>query len=417
MPNIQHLVRYFQENILSKKPIYFLGLMTLFWAIYEGTVSFLAPLVITAHGFSATMMGIIVGTSSIAGALFDFIVCRIFKNTHYKKVFLIMFACCLIYPLILFKANSFLLYVAAMALWGVYFDLKNIGTFDYIGRFTKKDEHSSSFGLIQVFLSLGLLIAPIIVGALIANELDWKPFALAWIFLVISILFFVLLIFFTRKEPQIPEEHRKEHKRTTWSEIVLWGKIGRVLFPVLLLTLFLNFIDGFFWTVGPLFAESLEGVHELAGFFMTAYSLPALLVGWFVGYFTRRFGKKRTASLTLLIGSAIMSLIYFTHSPLMVLLTVFGASAFISMSWPAINGAYADYISETTKYEKEIAGLEDFYTNLGYVLGPMTAGFMADRLGNNGAFTFLGVCGIILAFYLFLHSKKHINVNKELKAN
>jgi len=415
MPHIRHFVRYLQENKLNKKPIYFLGLMTLFWAIYEGTVAFLTPLVISAHGFSATMMGIIIGTSAIAGALFDFIVCRIFKDTNYRKIFFIMFACCLIYPFILFKANSFVLFVAAMALWGIYYDLKNIGNFDYIGRFTKKEEHASSFGLIQVFLSLGFLVAPIMVGALIADGLNWKPFALAWIFLVIAFAFLGILIFFTRKEIQIQAEDRKKHVRTIWSEVLIWGKLGKILFPVLLLTFFLNLIDAFFWTIGPLFAESLKDVHELAGFFMTAYSLPALLVGWFVGYFTRRFGKKRTASLTLLIGSLILCLIYFAHTPIMIMLTIFCASSFISMSWPAINGAYADYISETEKYEKEIAGLEDFYTNIGYAIGPMSAGFLADRVGHNGTFTFLGVCGIILAFYLFLHSKKHININTELK--
>jgi len=416
MPTLKHLVKYFHENKTVQKPIYFLCLMILFWSIYDGAMSFLAPIVITNSGLTATMMGIVIGTSSIAGALFDFFVCRVFKNTHYRKVFMIMFACCLIYPVILFKANTFAIYVLAMAIWGVYFDLKNIGNFDYVGRFTQKAKHSDSFGLVQVFLSLGYLIAPIMVGAIIAETLDWKPFALAWIFLVISILFFGLLILFTHKEPTVSVDERKERKRSTWSEAKLWGQIGKILFPVLLLTLFLNLIDAFFWTVGPLFAESMQGMEKFAGFFMTAYSLPALLVGWFVGYFTRKFGKRRTAALTLLIGSIIMSLIYFAHAPIMIMLTIFCASLFISMSWPAINGAYADYISEASIYEEEIAGLEDFYTNIGYVIGPMSAGFLADRLGNGGTFSVLGICGVILAFYLLLHSKKHINVVKELKS-
>lgn len=374
----------------------------------------MAPLVITNSGLSTTMMGIIIGTSSITGAIFDFIVCRIFKNSHYKKVFFIMFALCLIYPLILFKANSFILYLIAMSIWGIYFDLKNIGNFDYVGRFTKKHEHSESFGLVQVFLSMGFLIAPILVGAIIAERLDWKPFIAAWIFLAIAFFFFLLLILFTRKKAEIPFEERHESRRSTWTEIGLWGEIGKILFPVLLLTLFLNFIDSFFWTVGPLFAESLEGMHKLAGFFMTAYSLPALLVGWFVGSLTKSFGKKRTASLTLFIGSLIMSLMYFTHTPIMILTLIFFSSIFISMSWPAINGAYADYISETAKYESEIAGLEDFYTNIGYVIGPISAGFLADKLGNSAAFSILGVLGVFVSLYLLSKAKKHININREL---
>lgn len=94
---------------------------------------------------------------------------------------------------------------------------------------------------------------------------------------------------------------------------------------------------------------------------------------------------------------------------------VFGASFFISMAWPAIQGAYADYISETPSHEKEIAGLQDFFTNIGYVLGPMSAGFIADNLGGQGAFSFLGVIGMGVAAILFLVTPRKINVNKELR--
>ncbi|MFA6410141.1 MAG: MFS transporter [Candidatus Buchananbacteria bacterium] len=414
MPSI-NFFRFIKDYSFKNQPLYLVCLMMLFWSIFDGIMSYVSPLIITSDGLSKTMMGIIIGTSSISGAIFDFLVCRIFKNTYYKRFFMFMFAVCLVYPLILFHAKTIFIYLIAMSLWGIYYDFKNIGNFDYISRYTGKDAHSQSFGLLQFFISIGYLIAPIMVGFILVENVTWKPFALAYIFLIVSITFFLVLILINKKNgiKEIKSEcHTSEN---AWSEMILWGRIGKILFPVLILMLFLNILDSFFWTIGPLLAESLAEIHQFAGFFMTAYSLPALLVGWTIGRITGKFGKKRTAFLSLIVGSFFLSLIYFIQNPVFVILDIFVSSIFTAMAWPAINGAFADYISETLVYEKEIEGIEDFYCNLGYVIGPMTAGFIADMLGNSGAFSLIGVCGMIIGLSLLIFAPKKINLKRELK--
>lgn len=406
---------YIKNYKARPKALYILGCMLLFWALFDGIISFMTPIIITNKGISETLMGIIIGTSSITGALFDFIICRLFKDTYYKRIFLVMFVICLVYPLILYKANIFIVYILAMALWGVYYDLKNVGNFDFIGRHTPKDKHAENFGLIQVFQAIGYLVAPIFVGFIIAEEFNYKPLVLAWVFLVMGFIFFLFLFFLPSKKALPAEKIAAEPaKRSIWSEINIWSRLGRILLPALILTLMLNFIDAFFWTIGPIFAESLMDIQKFSGFLMVAYSLPPLLVGWGIGFFVSRYGKKRTAFSSLAIGSLFLILIYFIASPILIITDIFLASFFISMSWPAINGAYADYISETTKYEKEIEGLEDFYTNLGYVIGPMMAGFVASTFGNAGAFSFIGAIGIIVAIVLIIVSPKKINVYSQL---
>jgi MFS family permease len=415
MPILRLLANYVKNYRTGKMALYIFSTMILFWAVYEGIISYMTPLIISENGISESMMGIIIGTSSIAGALFDFLACQIFKNTYYKRIFLIMFAICLIYPLILSQANSFMVYLLAMATWGVYFDLRNIGNFDFVGRHTSKSEHVSSFGVIQIFQSIGFLIAPILVGLLIADSFNYKPLIMAWIFLTISVLFFVIL--YSIKDKHLPEPETKYHERKkTWRGLLLnWEDIGRILFPVLILTMMLNFIDAFFWTIGPIFAESLTELKSFSGFFMTAYSLPSLLVGWLIGSLAKKYGKKRTAFVALFMGAIFLSMTYFIDNGILLIINIFAASFFISMSWPSINGAYADYISETPHYEKEITGLEDFFTNLGYVLGPITAGYIADYVGNRGAFSLLGISAIIIAIILIIVTPKKINVNKRLE--
>jgi MFS family permease len=356
------------------------------------------------------MVGLIIGSSSITGALFDFAICRIFKNTDFRRVFLTMFAICLIYPLLLWQSKTLWLFLLAMAIWGIYYDLHGFGIFDFIGRHTEKKDHSSNFGIIQIFQSLGVILAPLIVGFVIVDAIDWRAFSLGWIFLIVSFTFFLTLLIFMRKHrPTDGNLAYPPRRKNFFTELHLWKKLGKLLTPVLLLTFYLFFIDAFFWTLAPLYAEA-SSLGEFGGLFLTAYALPALIVGWFVGSLTKRFGKKRTAFVGLLLGSLILSSFSYLPNPILSIVIVFVASLFISMSMPAINAAYADYISEATQVEGEIEGLEDFAFNIGYVLGPISAGVLADTLGMKGAFSILGLLGVILAVILLVVTPKTITI-------
>lgn len=414
MPVLNDLLITSRVQSISKKPLYIVCLMIMFWALYEGVINYMTPLVITQSGFSKTMMGFIIGTSSIAGAIFDIIICKVFKNTYYKRLFMIMFLLCLFYPLLLSQANTLILFLIAMAIWGIYFDLKNIANLDFIGRYTEKTQHANSFGLIQIFQSVGLLISPILVSLLIVDDINNTPFILASVFLFVAIIFFVVLSYVSKKRGLHETIRHHIPRRTFKEELLTLKKIGHIIFPVLILTLFLNVIDAFFWTIGPLFAESLSEIHPFAGFFLFAYTLPPLIVGWFVGSFTHKYGKKRVAFSSLLLGSLLLTFMVVLQNPFIILLLTFLASLCITTSLPSINGAYADYISETPAYKEDIEGQQDFFTNIGYVIGPMMAGFLADTLGNAGAFSMLGVMGLIIASILLAHTPKSINVMKEL---
>lgn len=415
MPTIKHFIDHARQYGNKHKTLYVLALMVLFWATYDGIVTFIAPLIMTEGGLSGTQMGIIIGTSSISGAFFDFIACRIFKNMFFRRMFLIMFVLCFFYPLLLFQAHTFLIYLIAMTIWGVYYDLKNFGEFDFVARHMTPVEHSSGFGVLQVFTSLGYLLAPILAGLTIGEMIGWKPFLVSWIFLIISLIFFICLLVLTRhSKNEMTSPNMACRRINFFYEVTLWKKIGKTILPVLILTLLLNFIDAFFWTIGPLLAESFKDMRQFSGFFMTAYSLPILFVGWFVGSITAKYGKKKTAFTSLLIGSTLLTTLFLFKHFLPTIGIVFLSSIFISLAWPAINGAYADYIDETKNAEKEIEGLEDFFTNLGYIIGPILAGSLFDLIGSSAAFSTLGLFGAISAVVLLIITPKHIRIKVEI---
>jgi len=384
--------------------------MIFFWAVFDGIISFVTPLTITERGLSKTTMGLIYSSSSVFGAVFDFILSKFLKNTHYRRLFVLMFALCAAYPWLLWKANNVFLFVFCMAIWGLYYDVQNFGIFDFLSRKTKPEEHSSGFGIIGVFRSLGYLIAPILAGLLIGKVVGGKPFLFAFFFLVISFLFYLLLAKPAKTEKDEFEEQKAYKSVNLLAEFHLWEKIGKTLLPVLIFVMVLYIVDAFFWTIGPLYAENFPGFSGFSGLFMAMYTLPALLVGWFVGPISQRFGKKRTAFFSFLTCSVLLSTLFIWKSPFVILTIVFISSIIGSLAWPAIKGAFVDYITESYQYEKEIEGLCDFFTNLGYVFGPTLAGFLADKSGIGGAFSILGVIGIITTVFLIFHTPKKIKV-------
>ena len=153
----------------KNKRIYLFGIVILFFVIFDGIVSYTVPLITSENGLSTTLIGIIISSAAISGAFFDFTIYKIFKNPMFRRLFIVMFIASLTYILIIWKANSFWLYILAMVLWGFYYDLKNFGTLDFTCRYFPKEKSTSSFGTILVFQSLGYLLAPLIAGFLICG--------------------------------------------------------------------------------------------------------------------------------------------------------------------------------------------------------------------------------------------------------
>ncbi|NTV31329.1 MFS transporter [candidate division WWE3 bacterium] len=391
-------------------PVGLFAIVVLFWTIFDSIISYITPVLIDANGFSTLWVGIILGSSSMAGALFDFLICKFVKNIRFRPIFIVMFAICAFYPLILWRSHSVAMFLLAMALWGIYYDLYGFGTFSFISKYTKKDDHSLNFGLVQVFRSLGSILAPIIVGLVIVEAVDWRAISLSWVFLAISFAFFIvlMLIIFRRFEKNT-RETKSARRKSLLVEVHLWKKIGRKMMPVLVLSFFLYFTESFFWTLAPLYAETTR-LGEFGGLFLTMYMLPSLLVGWFIEPLTKKMGKKRVAITAVLIGSALLAPFYKMPDAITALIFVFIGSLFMSMALPAINAAYADYISESPQVEGEIESLEDFAFNLGYIIGPITAGFLADALSISRAFSALGYMGVGIALVLLIITPKHISV-------
>ncbi len=401
------------SNIASKnKLISTFGVMIIFLLLFDGILMYLLPLLITEHGFSKTLLGIIFSTAAISGAFFDFTIYKIFKTSFYRRLFIAMFAICALYIFIVWNANSFLLFILAMAMWGLYYDLKNFATLDFVSRYHTSKELSSKFGILQMFQSFGYLLAPLIAGFLIIDSVGWEPFVLALVFLLISILFFLLLLFEVRNKKQHTPSTENHLKRSILEDFNVLKKTGKLILPLLFLACFATVFDSFFMTLGPIVAEHLD-IEPFDGLFMVAYYIPLLIIGGFIGSITSKFGNKKTALLGLLLGSFILLSVSFFKNPVFVILIVFLSACFTCMMTPVIQTTYAHLIQKSPKLKKEVQELGDFSSNFGYILGPITAGIIADNLGALQTFSFLGGLGVIFAIILYIFIPEKISLKSK----
>ncbi len=397
----------------TDKKLFLVGLMIFFFVVFDGILMYLAPIIITGAGISASVMGLIIGSSSVAGLLFDLFLCRAFKDTNYRRMFLLMLLMATLYPLFLFGGTTITFYLVAMAVWGFYYDFYNIGTLDFVGRTTEPSRHASSFGVLRIFEGSGYLLAPLVASILLLYLHPGPRMLLALaVPLVISFCIYILVIFRNVGEKDQFERVERADALSFFEEMHLWKMLAKMLLPILLLTLTINVIDAAICTFGPLFSEQIGTSMGISGgAFMASYALPPLLVGWIVGVIARRLGMRRTAQGAIALGSLFLISIGFVTAPVLLIALVFIASFFLAIGWPSLNAIYTEQVNKTPEHSKEIETLQDLFTNFGDIAGPIAGGYMAEYLGFAGSFVALGVLGVLTALMLVL-ATAHDNIQQ-----
>ena len=401
MQKIFDVVRYAVEQ-----KFFPVGMMVFFFIIFDGTLMYLAPIVITDAGISESTMGIILGSSSIVGMAFDYFLYRMISHIHYRRIFLLMFAMALSFPMFLMGGNTVIIFLFAMAVWGIYYDLYNIGMMDMVERTSHPKEHAANFGIIKSFDALGYFLAPFFASTLLVFlNPGIEMFFVIMIPFLISFALYMNMVF-----NPIPERSKfdrfKEGLSTLFQKVFLKKKIALPIFP-LFITLFIYLVDTAVWTFGPIFSEQMGKENDmLGGVFMIAFAFPPVLIGYFVGNVVKRFGSVRTAQAAIGISSIIFLLIGLVSSPLLLVVMIFLASFFLALGIPSVNSIYTGYINKAGHRRKETETIQDFFTNVGTTTGPVIGGYAAECFGLSHAFSALGFLGILVFIFLLIFSPR-----------
>jgi MFS family permease len=372
-------------------PLIFICLYSVVESFGDAIMSYATPIYLEQILGNPKTMGLVFASSSLFGILADLLLGSLFRSQKYIFFMLGSAIIGICFPLIfLLLPPNIAFLILAMAIWGIYYEMIRFGRFKFIPRFFSKDNHALSWGLITIFSALAVTLSPIFASRILEQGFN-KVFIFAIPFYILSFLIILFFYFSKNKKNYIQTPtitFDTKHYQDIFGSVKSWKIFIKSLWLILLFIFIISVIDSAFWTIGALLSEQLKNYGP--GLLLFLYSAPSLFVGLFTARFGKPFGKKRAAFISGILSGIFMVFMGLSSKPLLLLTFTFISSLFISIAWPEIDAVMEDFVARVGKSSSDLVGVQGLSINLGYVLGPVFAGFIADYLGIRQTFAVLG---------------------------
>lgn len=359
----------------------------------DAIMAYYAPVFISEWVVSPLMMGLIISASSAFGLAADFLMSKSYPEKNY--LFFIKWAILggLSFPLFFLLPPRIPVMILAMAVWGIYYEFFLFGNFHAVKSLVDYRHHAFAWGTVSVFKSAAYLLGPV-VAILLLTQSSRGPLYGA---LTIHLIALFGLIVFTRAKGYRPAKHFPSRHRSFSNELKIWKTLNKRLWPLLIFAMVLAIVDAAFWTVGAVLSEELRQIHPLGGTLLIAYMLPSLFVGVIAAKAAEPFGKKRIAFISGAISGVLLMAAGLVPSITLFILLIFFSSAFMSLAVPEILAAFEDYIERLGDMGNDLIGLENSFTSLSFIIGPVMAGGVAAVLGYQQSFAVFGLLLFIVS--------------------
>jgi MFS family permease len=396
------------DKVWSKVILFSLTLFLL--RLSDAIISFWAPNQIQSSLNSSVWMGFIISFQSIIGFGADLIFPTLLRTTKTKRL--------VFWAIIMSALTSFFLaastvqpfiaiFLITMTLWGIYYEFVAFANYQFMGSVVPPHLRTAAWGIMGTFVNLAYFLGPLIAAAVLL-----KSYVLAegiiLVFLVLSLL--LLSLFKGHRDVQAKIDIKEINPFT---ELKHWLTLSKHIWPVMILSLLLGFIDSTFWTTGAIWTEKLAKINYLGGLFLPFYQLPAIFLGAVVAGWGIYKGKKILTEKFLivagifLIGLALNGSIYWQLA--MVLL----ASSALSICYPLLEGVYTDIVARMGKEKNDLIGLTSSVVNISYIIWPPVVGIVAALIGERLTFSFVGVLVVVVSVILLFVTPKKLRLPQE----
>jgi len=172
---------------------------------------------------------------------------------------------------------------------------------------------------------------------------------------------------------------------------------GRISWLVGIAVLLSGMWSEFIWAMEPVFVAGLGLSPLLGGLVLTAFVVPFTALDYPIGIWIDRT-QKRFVSIVigLILGGVSMILFGVASSPLLLI----GLAALVSTAYAffyvAVNGIF-DSLSDRHR-RGHMTGVWQAAEDIGYVLGPIAGGVLADAFHLSGAFVAFGLLFLLASF-------------------
>lgn len=391
--------------------------MLFFIILADGIMSYQVPVLMDRTLHSATLMGVILATSSMAGMVVDFLFAKSFGNKRSAFFTKIVLSSAFLFPISLLIYLTIPSFIFAMLVWGVYYEGIVFSNYHAVHEYMHPSEHLWGWGVLSIVKNLGWVIGPLLASMLDGvNQMHPVYFALGF-YLFGSALFGLRAIVakrFKHLRPIVPVTPDDEVSHPFKIELKIWRVYAKVLWPMLIGMFVFFLIDSTFFSIGPVFGEEVAKLHPYGGLFISMYTVPTVICAFLGTFMAKRWGKKRSAFLSGIwagVWLLVMSVVGF--NPLLILSTTWIASVGLAVFYPSLTAVFEDYVARSGKLGNDIVGMTAIMGSFGYVVGPMLNGFLADTIGAQHVFGVWGVVLLVSSLFSLVYVKRKIRLPQQ----
>jgi len=387
---------------------------TLIWFIADFFLEFSFPTYLQSLNKSYLQIGLLLSMASLSGMLVDMPIGSLSNLASRRRLMVSGLIILIISTIFIFFLKMDWFLVGIFLLWGIGFQLWKVPRDAQYASLTTEKNRAALYGLELDLRYIGQTVGPIL-GGLTLVYLGFKG-----IFSIFSILLIVIIltILVFMKETNHRSILKEVAHTAKWSNLIRDLKSIKALGIMGLALLFFSLLftawEQIIWTFGPLFygPDILNVSPSLGGLLMACFYIPGIFLSYYFGKLADKVGKKNTLIMgVFLLGIAIISF-SFAKSVVVVFLQTLLVSIGIVISLPALDGLIVDLSYKQKK--GRIAGTWDFFMDMGYVIGPIFGGIIAEWLGLRAVFFSAGVL-FIFAAIVFLFIKHHEHTPGELE--
>jgi len=390
--------------------VYSLSLTLFFVMFADAIVSFWVPNLLEDTFKSSVMMGLIVSFQSVVGLGADLIFPTLLRTATVKR-FVVWGIVASICTSLVLLGSTFRPWVAvfliAMTFWGVYYEFLGFAKHQFVADAVPIKDRAGAWGILGVFTNLAYFLGPLVGVWLLLRDVRAPSYTAIFLALIS-----LTILFLSGKTHDRPMSVNIREVNLL-AELDHWRVLFAKVWPIVVLSLFLGFIDATFWTIGAVLSVRLAEKSFLGGLFLPLYALPSLFIGFVVVKWGIYTGKKKMAETFLLASGIFLGAIAVSGNVIWLLVMVLLSSIMLAIAYPLTDGVYSDIVARMGRERKHLIGLNSSVINLSYIVAPIAVGLIASKIGERMTFSALGGATIIIAILLLIVTPRKLKLPQE----
>lgn len=357
--------------------------------------------------------------SSVAGIFCDLIFPHLFQPSSWKKQLILTIMLAVFFPFFTYLGEKWQVvafFALAGIIWGIYYELYFFAQQNFVVLQVPRAEYSRFWSLISVCATLAFTIGPIVAAQLILQPFSIFSYYIFFQGLALLIIYFLSVV----KTPPHPEAKSDASLLTFFQEMKSWRILLPRIYPAVIVGVLIKSIDAAFWTIGALYGYHLFTTQIVIGGIVLdqSYSwLPLILYQvplFFASLLLMKLGiqhrKKRLSEMLLVVSGLFLSGLMLTTNVLLILPLIFLSGLALALAFPLNQAVYSDLIKRAQGFEEDVVGLAQANTSIAYIIAPLVAGYLADRVGYGMAFGLLGFFTMIVTLILLLVTPRKLHL-------